>query len=110
MNRRKDPRFPTELTGTLTDFDEPETRISVYVEDVSEGGVRLALAEAVLCGAFVRLEVADSTLFCEVKYCHRGGAAYTAGLLVERVLIGASELGQLIEKLLQRPVMLEQES
>src|SRR5207302_3306765 len=99
LERRKDPRFPVELSGTLTGFDEPETRLSVYVEDVSEGGVRLALAEALECGALVRLAVADSTLFCEVRYCRRGGVAYTAGLLVERVLLGASDLGRLIEKL-----------
>ena len=84
----------------LTDFSDPERRVPVYVEDISEGGVRLALVEELACGALVRLEVADSTLFCEVKYCRRGSAAYTAGLLVERVLLGGSDLGQLIKNLL----------
>ena len=110
LERRKDPRFPVELSGTLIRFDNEGTRLPVYVEDVSEGGVRLALSEALESGAFVRLEVADSTLFCEVRYCRRGAVAYTAGLLVERVLLGASDLGRLIEKLLAEPVPVEQGS
>lgn len=92
------------MSGTLTDFNQPETRLSVYVEDVSEGGVRLAMAEAVECGTLVRLDIADSTLFCEVRYCQRGSVAYTTGLLVERVLVGGSDLGKLINKLLNKPV------
>ena len=52
-------------------------------------------------GGFIRLEIADSTLFCEVKYCHRASKMYTAGLLVERVLIGASQLAGLIEQALE---------
>src|SRR5205085_1596622 len=83
----------------LTNFSEPETTQSVYVEDVSEGGVRLAMAKQLECGALVRLQIADSTLYCEVRYCRRGGAAYTTGLLVERVLVGGSDLGKLIGRL-----------
>jgi hypothetical protein len=109
VERRQDPRFPAELSGTLTTFGESEMRLPVYVEDVSEGGARVALTQALEPGTFVRVEVVDSTLFCQVRYCQRRGSAYAAGLLVERVLLGNSHLGQLIERLLVGSVAVEQE-
>lgn len=101
MERRQESRFPAELAGTLTTFTEPVTRLEIYLEDVSEGGARLALSQALEPGAFARLEVLDTTLYCEVKYCNRRGASYVAGVLVERVLFGASHLAKLIERSLK---------
>lgn len=72
----------------------------VLIRDISEGGVRLETAEELECGSFIVVEVEDSTLVGEVKYCRLEAAGYTIGVRVERVLMGESPVSHFIESLL----------
>ena len=105
MERRDDPRLPTELSGSATLLGGPKDggpgkRLSVWIEDVSEGGLRFVTSEALECGAFLVIHIEDSTLFGQVRYCQGGNSDYRVGVLVERMLIGASNLSTLIESML----------
>lgn len=101
MERRQEPRFASELWGTLTILGLADITLPAYVEEVSEGGARIAVTQALEPGSFIRLEIIDTELYCEVRYCCRRSSAYMVGLLVERSLFGPSHLSQLIEHLLQ---------
>ncbi len=100
MERRDDPRLPTELSGSVTRLGGSDERLSIWIEDVSEGGVRFIATEALECGLFLVIDIEESTLFGQVRYCHGGNANYTVGVLVERTLMGGSNLSMLLEKLL----------
>ena len=100
MERRDDPRLPTELSGSVTRLGGPEERLSIWIEDVSEGGIRFVATEALECGSFLVINVEESTLFGQVRYCQGGNSSYTVGVLVERMLMGGSNLSMLLENLL----------
>lgn len=84
----------------LTRLSGPEPRLPVLIEDISEGGIRFETPEALESGSFILVEIDDSTLIGEVKYCRPGERGYCAGVLVERVLMGESPLSRLIESML----------
>ena len=100
MERRDDPRLPTELSGSVTRLGGTGEPLPIRIEDVSEGGVRLIATEALECGSFLVINVDESTLFGQVRYCQGGNSTYTVGVLVERMLMGGSNLSTLIESLL----------
>ena len=105
MERRDDPRLPTELSGSVTRLGRakdrgPEERLSIWIEDVSEGGIRFVATEALECGSFLVINVEESTLFGQVRYCQGGNSSYTVGVLVERMLMGGTNLSMLLENLL----------
>ena len=100
MERRDDPRLPTELAGSVTRLGGAAERLSIWIEDVSEGGIRFIATEALECGSFLVINVEESTLFGQVRYCQGGNSSYTVGVLVERMLMGGSSLSMLLENLL----------
>lgn len=63
---------------------------------MSEGGSRLTTAIPLIAGTFVQLEFDDAILYGEVRYCCPWLSGYVSGLLIERVLLGESELSRLI--------------
>lgn len=71
------------------------------LRDISEGGVRISVAEPVDAGAFLKVKVGDCTIFGQVSYCCPFLAGHLCGLLVERVLLGNSDLGRLMSALLE---------
>lgn len=48
----------------------------------------------------VELHVAESALFGYVRYSNRDGPKFLTGVEVERVLLGTSDLAQLLKKVL----------
>ena len=70
--------------------------MEAHIRDVSHGGLRLSTEIALNLGAFLRIKVHDSVLFGEVKYSCPWMGGYVAGLLVEQVLLGTSELARLV--------------
>jgi len=101
VERRQDPRFPAELSGLLTPLSGPVSRVPILIGDISEGGIRFETPEALDCGSFIVVEIEDSTLVGEVKYCNPSARGYSTGVLVERVLMGESPLSRLIESMLE---------
>jgi hypothetical protein len=105
MERRDDPRLPTELSGFVirlggsTDRAREE-QLPIWIEDISEGGIRFTVNAFLEVGSFLVIKVEESTLFGQVRYCQGENSNYTVGALVERMLMGSSNLAMLIEKLL----------
>lgn len=97
MERRDEVRFPVRAPIEFTILGREESpQISAMVDNVSEGGIRLATSIALTPGLFLRLRLDDSTLFGEVRYCCPWVGGYLAGLYVERVLVGNSDLSRLM--------------
>lgn len=106
MERRKDLRFPVQfpVEFTILGGDEAMGRRAGLVRDISEGGVRIGTAGHVAPGSFVRMDLEDSVLFGEVKYCCPFVGGYLTGLYVEKVLLGASDLSRLLAAVLKGAV------
>ncbi len=105
MERRETPRLFAELSGCVTRLGRPkngarEQPISIVIQDVSEGGIRFVAPEALECGAFLVINIEESTLFGQVRYCLADNSNYIIGVLVEKMLMGGSSLSILIEGLL----------
>ncbi len=105
MERRESPRLLAELSGCVTRLGRPkdqgrEQPISILIQDVSEGGIRFLASEALDCGSFLVINIEESTLFGQVRYCQAENSSYTIGVLVEKMLMGGSSLSMLIESLL----------
>lgn len=101
MERRQDPRIPAGLPGTLEGLSgDPEPGTPVLIENISEGGIQFEAPERLDTGSFVVLRIHDARLIGEVVYSRPAEYGYLTGLLVERVLLGESELSRLIETML----------
>ena len=96
MERRKHHRLPIHLDAEFHVLGREASRVPGRVQDVSESGLRLTTHTALPLGTFLRIVLEDSVVFGEVRYCCPWLGGYMAGLRVEQVLLGTSELSKLI--------------
>lgn len=71
------------------------------LEDISESGMCLILPCELAPEELVRLETADCTLFGHVIYSTFARDAFRTGVEVERVLLGTTDLSDLLRTALQ---------
>lgn len=96
MEQRHNPRFPVHVEVRYSIIGDDSKTLTGYACDVSENGLRLVTEIALTPGAFLKIQMEDSTLFAEVKYCNVWMDLHIAGVYVEEVLLGTSELAKLI--------------
>jgi len=96
MEQRENPRFPVHVEVRYTVLGDAPQTCTGYACDVSERGLRLVTETDLQPGVFLRIELDDSTLFAEVKYCAPWMDIHVAGVYVEEVLLGVSELSKLV--------------
>ena len=53
------------------------------VIDMSQLGIRLGVLDAVPVGSFLRIDLADSTIFGEVRYCEAQQSWFAIGLAIQ---------------------------
>lgn len=94
MDRRADKRFPVKFPVEFVVLGRESERHQGYVRDISQGGLRLTCTAVLRPGNFLRVEIEDTVLFGEVKYSHPWVGGSIAGIYVERVLLGTSELSR----------------
>ena len=70
------------------------------MSDISNSGVCLVTLLELAVGAVVRIDAADSALFGFVTYANRQGADWHAGIEIQRVLLGESDLSRLLQQVL----------
>ena len=92
MDRRVDIRVPTSVPVQFSLIGPKRVSSIGHIRDVSEGGLKLSSPVDLTPGNFVRIEVEDSILFGEVKYCCPWAGGFVAGLLIEQMLLGRSEM------------------
>lgn len=97
-------RFPTNLDVVLTDIADPDQAGTGWIVDVSRTGIRARMPKKVDPGTIVKLEVADCALFGQAIRCSEDGGAYEIGVEIVRVLIGKSDLAQLVNTILAETV------
>jgi hypothetical protein len=100
MERRDDVRFPARIQVEFLVLGGDSHPRPATIRDISEGGVRLVTDVHLQTGTFLRIDVDDSILYGEVRYCCRWMGAHVCGLYVERALFGKSDLSQLIRNTL----------
>jgi hypothetical protein len=84
--------IPVQVTGLGTLHLQTPGRAL----DVSRNGMRLGLSEPIPIGSLLRIELDDSIVFGEVRYCQDHQSWYSVGLFVEEVLVGESPLSRLV--------------
>jgi len=61
-------------------------RIQVRILNVSRGGMRLRLRQAIDSGALIQIRFKNSVVFGEIRYCARSGGEFEAGLLIHDLI------------------------
>lgn len=73
-----------------------------HVADISNSGVCITTPFELAAGDIVRLEMADSNLFGFVAHAAREGDGFRAGIEIQRVLIGGTDLSRVLQTALRQ--------
>ncbi len=101
MDRRLHNRALADLDVEVLRFRKQDQFVSGRLEDISESGLCIILPCELVRDELVRLEAADCTLFGHVVYCTWQRNAFRTGVEIERVLLGNTDLAELLRKTLQ---------
>jgi hypothetical protein len=101
VDRRLHNRALTDLDVHVTRLKRQEPRVRGRIEDVSETGVCIILPCELHPDEMVKLEAADSTLYGYVIHSAWKRNAYRTGIEVEHVLLGRTDLADLLRSVLK---------
>ena len=101
MDRRLHNRALADLDVEVIRLRKKEQTVSGRLEDMSEAGMCLILPCELVADEVVRLEAADCTLFGHVVYSTWTRNAFRTGVEVQRVLLGNTDLAELLRTALQ---------
>ena len=101
MDRRIHDRHLANFQVRLTDLARPEMSASGEVVNISESGIGVYMPLKFTPGSVVELNINDSALFGVVTYSRPERSFFRTGVEVWQVLIGRSELGELLKATLQ---------
>jgi hypothetical protein len=101
MDRRIHERHLAHFQVRLTDLASPEVSASGQGIDISESGIGVYLPLKFSLGSAVELSINDSTLFGVVTYSEPERSFFRTGIEVWQVLIGRSEVAEIIKATLQ---------
>lgn len=102
MERRFDHRHLTELDVHVTRLTHPAWSAHGQISDLSNSGLSLTAPFELAAGDVVHLEIEDSNLFGVVVHASVEGARFRAGIEIQRVLIGGSDLSRVLHLALRR--------
>ena len=102
MDRRAEPRVPTDLIARLTVLAEPSITVEGRVINASGRGLRILVDAPVPVNLPVRIDTGDSVLLGEICYCAPEGGHFGVGLQLDEVLAEVSELARHVDTLLGR--------
>jgi len=100
VDRRLYNRALTDLDVQVIRIQQEQT-VSGRLEDISESGMCIIVPSELVVGELVRLEAADCSLFGHVVYSTWTRNAYRTGIEVQRVLLGKTDLAELLRTTLQ---------
>ena len=80
LERRSHARTSTDQPATVTVVRPSAKPMSGQVIEVSEGGLKLSVSEAMEPGALVQVRLANKFVLAEVRYCLRQGHEFHVGI------------------------------
>jgi hypothetical protein len=101
VDRRIDERQPTSFQVRVSEVDIPEFSASGQVIDISPSGIGVYLPLQFMPRSAVRLNINDSVLYGFVTYSAPERSYFRTGIEVVQVLIGGSDLSQLLKTTLK---------
>jgi hypothetical protein len=101
VDRRYHERHPTGLEVRVSEIDYLDFSASGQVVDLSEAGIGVYLPLQFTPGSAVRLNINDSVLYGFVAYSRPERSYFRTGIEVVQVLIGGSDLSQLLKTTLE---------
>ena len=101
VDRRLHNRSLTDLDVQVVRLRRQEQSVPARLADISESGLSLILPCELVADEVVRLEAADCTLFGHVVYSTWTRNAFRTGVEVQRVLLGNTDLAELLRTALQ---------
>jgi PilZ domain len=101
MDRRINERHIARFQVRLTDLASPEVSASGQGIDISKSGIGVFLPLKFTPGSAVELNINDSALFGVVTHSIPERSYFRTGIEVWQVLIGRSELAELLKETLR---------
>jgi hypothetical protein len=107
MDRRFEERHAIDggvppMHVRVTDLAKPERTGSGQMNDISESGMSVTVPFQLAAGDIVQIDVADSRLFGFVTHARPDGPACRAGIELQRVLMGGSDVSRVLHLALRR--------
>ena len=82
--RRREPRYLVEDIVEVELMSAPTGRYTGVVRDISRSGMRLELRTPITRGGQIKIIFPKQlVVFGEIRYCHREGSGYQAGVLID---------------------------
>ena len=100
MERRREPRIPSEQQAWITLLGDNEVRYPATAVDLSGRGMKLRVSRKLALDSPVKVEIADSMYLGEVCYCRPEHGTFVAGVAIEQVLTGLQGLARLSSRLI----------
>ncbi|MGH9647441.1 MAG: PilZ domain-containing protein, partial [Bryobacteraceae bacterium] len=101
VDRRLHNRALADLDVEVVRLSNKDHIVPGKLEDISESGMCLILPCELAPEEIVRLETADCTLYGHVVHCTWQRNAFRTGIEVQRVLVGNTDLAELLRTALQ---------
>ncbi|MCU1339215.1 MAG: hypothetical protein JWO19_4796 [Bryobacterales bacterium] len=101
MDRRLRNRSLADLDVQVVRLRKQQHSVPGRLEDISETGLCIILPCEFWPEELVKLEAADSTLFGHVVYSTWKRNAFRTGIEIEQVLLGGTDLAQLLGTVLR---------
>lgn len=101
MDRRIHERHPAGFQARVTAVEDCEISASGQVVDISQSGIGIYLPLRFAPGSMVQLNIDDSVLFGFVAHSTPERSYFRTGIEVVQVLIGGSDLSQLLRSTLE---------
>jgi hypothetical protein len=101
VDRRIDERQPTSFQVRVSEVDILEFSASGQVIDISESGIAVYLPLQFMPRSVVRLNINDSVLYGFVAHSTPERSYFRTGIEVVQVLIGGSDLSQVLKTTLE---------
>jgi hypothetical protein len=105
MERRAHERYKVQFEVKVTVLDEQAHSAFGYLADISSSGISVVLPFRLTAGDLVELELADSTLYGHVVYCHPDNSSFRTGIEASRVMLGATELSGILQRVLMEALV-----
>jgi hypothetical protein len=97
VDRRIHKRYPSDFQVRVTAADNLDLSASGQVLDISQSGIAVYLPLQLTPGSAVRLNINDSVLHGFVTHSTPERSYFRTGIEVMQVLIGGSDLSQLLK-------------
>jgi PilZ domain len=101
VDRRLHNRALADLDVEVVRLSDKNRIVAGRLEDISESGMCLILPRELAADEMVRVEAADCSVFGHVIHCKWQRNAFRTGIEVERVLLGNTDLAELLRTVLR---------